>query len=372
MSYPVAAMIMFAALLVSACTESEIEPAPTKTYVFGAEANRLHVYDPATGEKSIVIPSRADDPSGLDINAQICFFPDGSRRFIAGEDTGQNMGIRQGWGIFQLLGDSIDTFSAVQLGKVSPTYQPSNDNAENYGCGFLSDGRLLTGDVGNQAFGPSDGQLIVWFPPFDRPPDQQHYCKLYVGIATAGGIWVDSQDRIYITSSRGGDMPGGGRVFRYSPPYPTSDDASGGCSDQDDTGAPLADNVTKEVFIEDNIVPTPSALVQTPSGSFYVSSVFSGTIAEYSEDGVFIGYVLEPEHVPPPPFAGGTPYGIGLDSKGTVYYADIGIVIDEGGIGPGRNTGKVRQIRFENGAPLPPETLDSGLNFPDGIGILEE
>ena len=36
-----------------------------------------------------VISTVADDPDGLDINAQICFFPDGSGRFIAGEDTGQ-------------------------------------------------------------------------------------------------------------------------------------------------------------------------------------------------------------------------------------------------------------------------------------------
>lgn len=369
----IAVTLLLTAAIFSACTESELDGSqPTKTYVFGAEANRLHAYDPATGEKTVVIPSRSDDPNGLDINAQICFLPDGSRRFIAGEDTGQNAGIRQGWGIFQLQGDVLADFTATQLGKMSPTYQPSVDNAENYGCGFLSDGRLLTTDVGNQASGTGDGQLIIWFPPFDRPADQQHYCKLDVGIATAGGIWVDAQDRLYVASARGGDMPGGGRVFRYNPPFPTSDDADGGCGSQDDTGAPLADEVDKETFIPANSTTiTPSAIVQTPRGTFYVTSVFNGVIAEYSEDGVLIGTVLEPDEEGPPPYATGTPYGLGLASDGTIYYADIGVVLLPSP-GPGRNNGSVRRIRFENGAPLPPEKLDDRLNFPDGIGILEE
>ena len=43
--------------------------------------------------------------------------------------------------------------SAKQIGKLMPTYQGSLDNAENYGCGFLPDGRILTTDVGNQASG---------------------------------------------------------------------------------------------------------------------------------------------------------------------------------------------------------------------------
>lgn len=373
-SRSIAVSFVLAASLLSACTEQGDDiSAPKKTYVFNAENNRLHAYEPATGESKTVIPSRRDDPSGLDINAQICFLPDGSRRFIAGEDTGQNMGIRQGWGIFQLHGDTLAEFTATQLGKMSPTYQESVDNAENYGCGFLSDGRLLTTDVGNQATGTGDGQLIIWFPPFDRPADEQHYCKLDVAIATAGSIWVDSQDRIYVASARGGDVPGGGRVFRYNPPFPTSDDANGNCSSQDSTGAPLADSVDKETFIEANTVTiTPSSIVQTPTGTFYVSSVFNGVIAEYSEDGELIrDDILQPAEEGLPPYATGTPYGIGLASDGTLYYADIGVVLAPNP-GPGRDNGSVRRIRFENGSPLPPEKLDDRLNFPDGIGILEE
>jgi hypothetical protein len=53
-----------------------------------------------------------------------------------------------------------------------------------------------------------------------------------------------------------------------------------------------------------------------------------------------------------------------------VFYADIGIVISEDGIGPGRGTGTVRRITFDSaGKPSAPEVLDEGLAFPDGIGV---
>src|SRR5262249_2948483 len=113
--------------------------------VFNGEGNRLNAYDAGEGfRKQTVIPSHADDPAhGRDINGQLCFLRDGSRRFIAGEDTGQP-NPPQGWGLFQLHGDAVGELSAMQIGKLTPTYQGSSDNAENYGCGFLHDGRLLT------------------------------------------------------------------------------------------------------------------------------------------------------------------------------------------------------------------------------------
>src|SRR5688500_16293403 len=81
--------------------------------VRGGEADRLNVYDAATGEKRTLIPSSHEaGEAGLDINAEICFVPDGvpwkpdgEIWFIAGEDTEQNAVpgvIEQGWGIFRL------------------------------------------------------------------------------------------------------------------------------------------------------------------------------------------------------------------------------------------------------------------------------
>jgi hypothetical protein len=345
---------------------STASPATPQVIVFNGEANRLNAYSASDSfAKQTVIQNHAQDPNGRDINGQICFVPDGSRRFIAGEDTGQP-NPPQGWGVFQLHGTQVGGLSATQIGKLTPTYQSSLDNAENYGCGFLSDGRLLTTDVGDQASGPPNGQLIVWFPPFDTL--NPRYCKLDITIGTAGGIAVDAQDRIYVASNRAG--PG---IYRYTPPFPTTDDDAGGCGQRDGTGGPLADRVNKEKFIDaDSNIRTPSAIVQTKQGTFYVSSVLNGVIAEYDAQGQFVRRILEhPTGDSRLPFSTGTPFGLGVDSSGTVYYADIGLTAGTG-IGPGPNRGTVRRIRFENGEPLAPETMDTGLNFPDGIGILEQ
>jgi len=336
--------------------------------VFSGEANRLNAYAPdRDDEKQTVIQNRNQDPNGWDINAQICFDPNGSHRFIAGEDTGQP-NPPQGWGFFQLNGNVIGALSATRIGKLTPTYQGSLDNAENYGCGFLSDGRLVTSDVGNQATGPGDGQLIIWFPPFDR--FDVPYCKLDIAVGTAGQIYIDRQDRIYLASAR--DNAG---IYLYPGPFPTSNTAAGGCGRRDSTGAPLADDLNKELFIPASAdVPTPNAVIPSPAGGYYVSSVLNGVIAEFDRNGSFLRKVLEPpsgEMLGPNPFSTGSPLGLGITRDGTIYYADIGLVLRNGNIGPGDGTGTVRRIRFEGSAPQAPETLDTGLDFPDGIGILE-
>lgn len=337
--------------------------------IFNAETNRLNAYDAATFAKQTVIPSRLDDPrNGLDINGQICFTRDGSH-FVAGEDTGQPVN-PPGWGYFRLAGRRIGELSATQVGKLIATFQPADDNGEPYGCAFLSDGRLLTTDVGNQASGPETGQLILWFPPFDGPFGSARFCKLDVGIGTAGGIYVDAEDRVYVASARGSNFG----VLRYSGPFPTSGDAAGGCGRTDSTGAPLADHVSRQRFIPGSgSLSAPSGVVRSPHGTFYVSSVINGAIIEYDAEGRLLRRVLAPERGDVAPFAGGTPFGLGIDGAGNVYYADLGVVIDlgSGDIGPGFERGTVRVLRFVDGEPQPPETIDFRLNFPDGIGVLE-
>jgi hypothetical protein len=223
--------------------------------------------------------------------------------------------------------------------------------------------------VGNQAAGEGDGQLIMWFPPFDS--EQVAYCKLDVSIATAQSIWVDEQDRIYVASSR----PPTSGVWRYSGPYPTGPDAAGGCGGTDATGAPMADQVRKEIFIEafQNELVAPTGLAASPEGNLYVASVINGVINEYDGNGVFVRTILHPPAGEDPsalPFSTGTPLGIAVGPDGTLFYADIGIVDDNGDIGPGDRTGTLRRIVFLDGVPQPPETMATGLAFPDGVGIL--
>ena len=118
---------------------------------------------------------------------------------------------------------------------------------------------------------------------------------------------------------------------------------------------------------------TPDGIAPSPRG-LYVSSVLNGQINEYDRSGTWVRTVLAPppgETLGAEPYSTGTPLGIGVDQRGDIFYADIGIVISADGVGPGDNTGHVRKIRFVHGKAQPPQTMDSQLAFPDGIGILE-
>ncbi len=375
-------ILLVVALIVVSCTsgssddsdETE-EPAstagslPNVELVFNGEGNNLNVFDPATGEEQRVITNAADDPDGKDINGQICFFPDGSGKFIAGEHTGQPE-ITPGWGIFQLEGERLGELTATQEGKLVPTYQDSVEDPATYGCGFLSDGRALTTDTGNQDEGDEGNgggaQLIIWFPPFDI--EQVAFCKLDVEIATAQQIYVGDDDTVYVASAQ---RPNNG-VLRFGGPFPTSPDAAGGCGQTDATGAPLADSVSREMFIPpEDPIPMPNGVVGSPSGGFYVSSALTGVIAEFDASGNFVRTILEPppgETIGAQTLSTGTPVGIGIDSAGNLYYADIGLIVTPEMTGPGPE-GAVQIIQFVDGEPEFPEVLGFDLEFPDGIGI---
>jgi len=356
-------LLTLALAAMSGCGDSDSTPstsAPT-TILLSPEGNRLDAYDATTLQKQVVIQNHALDPNGRDINGQVCVFPDGSRRFVTGEDTNQP-DPPPAWGIFQLNGSDIGALSATQIGRLVPTYQDPLSIADAYGCAFLPDGRLVTTDIGNTAFGPASGQLIMWFPPLDAPAPR--FCKLDVAIGTAQGVFVDQQGSIYVASGRSG--PG---IYRYRAPFPSSDDAAGGCGRRDSTGMPLVDAIDKQLFIRDLNIPTPSGIIQSASGTFYVSSVINGVIAEYSPAGQFVRRILQPVTGETRPYPStGTPLGLAIDAAGTLYYADLAITE---AFEPGDGLGTVRRIRFENGSPLAPETIDSGLDFPDGLGLLQ-
>jgi hypothetical protein len=163
-----------------------------------------------------------------------------------------------------------------------------------------------------------------------------------------------------------------GGVYRYTGPFPKRPTAAAGCGSEDPTGAPMADEVNKETFIQ----PVPfslnaSGIARSKAGTYYVSSVFTGRIDEYDAEGAWLRTILEPPLGELPPYSTGTPYGIGVDSKGTIYFADLGIGLGPPP-GPEDDQGSEFAIQFDaDGNPSDPIMFDDGLDFPDGIGVLE-
>jgi len=344
--------------------------------LYAPEGNRLRRYDidsikhPPLRQDIFIQRASADPEHGRDINGMICLVPDGTGRFISGEDTGQPS-VPPGWGVFDPDG--------TQVGKLTATYfvLPMGDP---FGCAFDSQGRLFTTEIGNDVNGPANGQLIMWFPPFvgfpgapGTYPNADHsnnFCKIAIDLGTSTSLAIDEQDRVYVASARGsGPNPNGGSVIRFSPPFPSSPDAAGGCGRVDGLGSPLADTTHVEVFVSDAHLPTPSGIARAHNGNWYIGSVLNGTIGEFTPEGVFVRRVLMPPH-PGLPSDNGNPQGIAVDADGDLYFADLNLVIGPGGIGPGDN-GTVRWIHFdEAGAPSDPMIIRDHLAFPDAVSVL--
>ena len=342
--------------------------------LYSPEGNRLRRYDiesikqPPLRQDVLIERAAADPGHGRDINGMVCLVPDGSGRFIAGEDTGQPA-IPPGWGVFDPDG--------TQVGKLTATYfvLPMGDP---FGCVFDSQGHLFTTEIGNDVTGEPNGQLIMWFPPYvgfpgapGTYPNAEHstnFCKIAIDLGTSTSIAIDEQDRVYVASARNSGLSANGSVLRYSPPFPTGTDAAGGCGQVDALGSPLADTVSAEVFVTDASIPTPTGIARAHIGNWYVSSVLNGVIAEFTPDGVFVRRVLSAPAITFP-ISTGNPQGIAVDAAGDLYFADLQLALNPGGIGPG--SGKVRWIHFDAvGNPSPPTVIRENLAFPDAVSVL--
>ena len=89
--------------------------------------------------------------------------------------------------------------------------------------------------------------------------------------------------------------------------FPSAPDAAGGCGQVDSLGSPVADAVHAEVFIHDSNVATPTGIARARNGNWYVSSVLTGVIGEFSPAGDFIRRVLSPA-APGLPTSSGNPH----------------------------------------------------------------
>ncbi len=335
--------------------------------LFSPQGNNLEVYSTTPPfQRQTVITSRSADRNGWDINGQICFLD--HRRFISGEDTGQP-NPPPGWGVFRLRGNKLGKIAASRIGRLVPTYQPTDTEPDNYGCAVLPDGRVVTTVIGNNASGPEDGELLMWYPPFRT--GHIPFCVLDTTIGTAMGI-AFRDGAIYVASARGATQG----ILRYTGPFPTSPDAAGGCGRTDASGSPLVNAITRDKFIATggvSEIATPNAVAAAPNGHWFVSSIINGVISEFDAGGNFIRVVLHPppgDSLTGHPYTTGTPLGLVVGTDGTLFYADLGLrITPTGGIGPGSGLGTVRRITFAGGVPQSPELIQSGLTFPDGLGI---
>jgi outer membrane protein assembly factor BamB len=362
------------AILASPASAVDID---TGMLLYSTEGNRLRRIDVDTVDhpplrQDVLIRNRtegeAGQPSaagaeGRDVNGIICVLPGGN--LVMGEDTGQP-DVRPGYGIFDPNGN--------QVGKLSPTgFRPQ---PEPFGCAVDAEGRLFTTEIGDPF--ATNGQLILWFPPYEQFPGEPgtypngahstNYCKLDIAIGAASGVAVDDAGAIYVASPRNG------RVFRFTGTLPTGPDAAGGCGRTDSTGAPLVDagRITRTGFIQHASVPTPSGIARGPNGNWFVSSVLTSRIAEYTPAGVFVRDVMAPPEgtVTELPASTGHPQSLAFDPQGRLYYADLNLVgsLLNPDTGP---YGSVRRIDFDAGGnPLPPVVVRNGLAFPDGVALL--
>lgn len=362
----------FAALAVLLTALPIAAAAQQPQLLYAPEGNRLRRYDIDTigsGDplSELVFQNAETDPeNGRDINGMVCPLPGEPGLFIAAEDTGQPHP-PAGWGLLTPYG--------AQLGKLTPTYLAGFP--EPYGCAFDASGRLFTTSVGHEFFGSANGQLILWFPPFDEFPGPKgaypdtdmasaNACKIATDLGTALGLVIDDRGRVLVAEASSME------VVRFSPPFPTGPDAEGGCGEVDETGAPMAEKVQRERLlgpIWSKGLVTYSGLAFAPNGNLYVSSVATGRIAEVDPDGHFVRMILEPDRWLPP-FVTGSPQGLAVDARGSLYYADLDLAFHGLSVDTGPD-GKLWRIRFDDaGNPLPPEVIARGLAFPDAVSIL--
>lgn len=305
-------------------------------------------------------PITADGPR---VDGQVCVFPDGSRR-VAVADRGGGAAAT-GWAILQLRGERIDELAAVEVGRLVSGPSPTPEGPQPYGCGFLSDGRLVTTDAGSPPGGPATGQLTLWFPPYSGEGGPRRSCRLDVGIAAAGGVWVDDQDRVYVASA---GAPSAG-VWRYSGPWPTSPAVDGGCDARDEVGHPRADRVRKELLIPagEHDLAAPAAVTAGLGGHLFVSSTVNGVINEHDQNGTFLRTLIGPAD-PSGTAPAGHPFGLAVDPAGLVYYADVG-TLGPAGAPPVAGTGSLRRVPSTRSDTAPPEVVARGLDAPRGVGL---
>ncbi len=358
-------------------TPSTTEQPGKNAVLFVAVSGNIDAYATQAPYSRQRVVAAGTAPDGTEPHGQICFFPDGSRRFVVAESRPAVAGsaAAAGFGIYQLTGDDVGTYRVSRVaGVVSPS-AASTTSPSTYGCAFLADGRLLTTDVG-LASGLPTGQLIEWFAPFTSATVA--HCIVATGLSSPGGLAADRNGGIDVAASR---APGAG-VWRFDGAFPKS---AATCGVLDAPTAHIAGAPSRVLagVAATDLVPagpdglsSPSAVAASADGrSLVVTSEPDGVINAYDLSGHLLSRVLAPpkgEQLGTTPRASGTPLGIAVNADGTIFYADPGLVrAADGSVAPGLETGGVWRIAVNGGQAAKPQAINRLLQGPDGVGIFD-
>jgi len=338
---------------------------------FVSVGGNIDAYDTRSPYQRQRVVAAGTAPDGSEPHGQICFTPDGSRRFVVAETRPAAAGApaSAGFGIYQLTGDGVGTFRVARVvGFTSPGAGPAAATLT-YGCAFTKDGRLFTTDVGTPSAadsqaGAADGQLIEWFPPFTGAAVA--HCVVANGLAVPQGLAAEPDGSIDLASA---GAPTAG-VWHYGGSLPTRAATCSGAA------VPRAGvTATRIVAAGANGLGSPSAVALTPDNkSLVVSSAVDGVIDQFGLDGTFTTTLLTPAPagaLGATPFATGTPLGVAVNADGAVFYADPGLTRVGATVAPGARLGSLRRLAVNGGQPQPPTALNQGLPAPDGLGIFD-
>jgi len=279
----------------------------THQLVLVSQDEALMAYD-IDHHKMYTFMQGGEDHNSHWVNGPPCFIPgDGQGRFLEADDDPFETWVHNGktengdanafFGLFTKTGvrdHSTDYGDDGRVGAEVPMQDPA-------GCAFDAHGNFFGVDVGfNHAPLMGDGQLVEFFAP-----DYTTWCVLDKSLSQPGMVAFDAQGGLLVPEA------GFGQILRYSN-FPA--DASH-CS----PGA------TRSIWMPSVAmgIGTPIGITPDPNGGWAVSSVL--VLPAIYHVSVVAGHPVMDGLIAAPGPNTGTPFGLGYDKLGNLYWADLGV-----------------------------------------------
>ena len=284
-------------------------PHPRKTHqvVLVAQDEALMAYD-IDHQKMYTFMRGGEDQFSHWVNGPPCFIPgDRQGRFLEADDdpfetwTAPNGKTENGdanafFGLFTKTGvrdHSSDYGDDGRVGAEVPMQDPA-------GCAFDAHGNFFGVDVGfNHAPLMGDGQLVEFFAP-----DYKTWCVLDKSLSQPGMVAFDDQGGLLVPEA------GFGQILRYSN-FPSDAGHCGGSQ--------------RSIWMLSAAmgIGTPIGIVRAPDGGWAVSSVL--VLPAIYHVTVVGGQPIMDGLIAAPGPNTGTPFGLGYDKLGNLYWADLGV-----------------------------------------------